>query len=365
MFNGLDLSLGTLPLLSNAVSRSISAENMTGAKGEGGKATEGTGLSAARNLGKGWKVSPCIEIAPGDTVTIADIEGPGQIQMIWMTGYVGRDLILRFYWDNQEMPSVECPQADFFACGWFDNAQSVTNGQFKQLCSQMICVNPNRGMSCYWPMPFKKHCKLTVENRGESPRFLFYQISYTLTEVPEDIGYFHAQYRQARPLAAMTDYTIVDGITGKGQYVGTALSVGLNGNGRWWGEGEVKFFFDGDKKYPTICGTGTEDYFLGAYDWDVEGKYQTYNSPYAGMFYVNEPDGTYNSQQRFSMYRWHVIDPVRFENDLKVTIQDLGWFRDGRYMPRQDDFSSVAYWYQTLPTPPTFPKLPDVDELEV
>lgn len=114
----------------------------------------------------------------------------------------------------------------------------------------------------------------------------------------------------------------------------------------------------------SICGTGTEDYFGGAYDWDVNGKYNTYSGPFMGMYSVTQPDGLYGSQQRFSLYRWHVMDPIRFESGLKVTLQDLGWHRGGRYLPRRDDFMSVAYWYQTLPAE-KFPPLPSIDELEI
>ena len=222
----------------------------------------------------------------------------------------------------------------------------------------MVCVNPNRGLNCFWNMPFKKHCVITLENRTDGMLQTFYQINYVLTEVPEEIGYFHAQFRLSAPLQEKQDHVILDGVTGKGHYVGTALSVGLNGPGQWWGEGEIKFFLDGDGADPTICGTGTEDYFEGSYNWDVDGQYREFCTPYAGMYYVYRPDGTYNSQQRFSMYHWHVVDPIRFENDIRVTIQDLGWYKDGTYRPRRDDFASVAYWYQTLPAAP-FPALPD------
>jgi hypothetical protein len=135
-------------------------------------------------------------------------------------------------------------------------------------------------------------------------------------------------------------------------------------NAGWWGEGEIKFFLDGDAEFPTICGTGTEDYFGGAYDWDVDGQYVTYTTPFLGMHQVLRPDGLYRSQMRFGMYRWHVVDPIRFQRSLRVTLQALGWRGEGRYLPLQCDMASVAYWYQTLPTAP-FPTLPDRDYLEV
>lgn len=361
MFNGIGVTPDNMFRLSNAVSRSISAENPNGAVSGGALATDGLGAGNARRLGKGWKISPAMNVEPGATFTLADISGSGAIQSMWLGGCVSRDFILRFYWDDQEQPSVECPLPDFFAAGW-TNAKNALTADFAQLASIMVSVNPNKAMNCFWTMPFRKHALITVENRSPETRCIFYQINYTLGEVPEDAAYFHAQFRCALPLEAGKDYVLLDGVHGKGQYVGTALSVGLNGPGRWWGEGEVKFFLDGESD-PTICGTGTEDYFLGSYDWDVGGEYRTYNSPYAGMFYVKHPHH-YDSQTRFSMYRWHVVDPIRFEKSIKVTIQDLGWSEQGGYMLRRDDFYSVSYWYQTLDTAP-FPKLPPQEQLEI
>jgi hypothetical protein len=190
--------------------------------------------------------------------------------------------------------------------------------------------------------------------------------------VPEDAAYFHAQFRRTNPLPYKTDYTIVDGIHGQGHFVGTYMAWGVNNNG-WWGEGEIKFFMDGDTEFPTICGTGTEDYFCGSYDFDVRGKtqfgvetleYQEFTTPYAGLPQVIRGDGHYQVQQRFGMYRWHIMDPIRFETDLRVTIQALGWRSGGRYLPLQDDIASVAFWYQAEPHA-EFPPLPDRDYLEI
>ncbi len=359
-FNGLGMGLGNLSRLSKAKSRSISAENFTGEKGKAAMATTGTGANASRELGLGWKVSPSIEVKGGETFTLADIKGPGAIQHIWMTGnmslsaHMARFFILRIYWDGQKTPSVEVPAADFFALGW---------GPFAQVNSLPVAVNPNRAGNCYWEMPFKKRALVTLENMNVDPMTCYYQIDYTLTDVPDDAAYFHAQFRRTNPIPYKEDYTILDGVKGTGHFVGTHLLVGVTNCG-WWGEGEIKFFIDGDGKFPTICGTGTEDYFGGCYNWDVNGQYTTYTTPYLGMYQVVRPDGTYKSQQRFAMYRWHITDPVRFEKDLRVTIQALGWRSGHRYLPLQADFASVAYWYQTLPTKP-FPKLPTKDELEI
>jgi hypothetical protein len=212
-------------------------------------------------------------------------------------------------------------------------------------------------------MPFRKHCRMTFENIADEDMVLYYQVNYTLTEVPEEAAYLHAQWRRSNPLPCKEDYTIVDGIKGKGHFVGTYLAWGVNNNG-WWGEGEIKFFMDGDKQWPTICGTGTEDYFCGSYGFDVGGQYKEFTTPYAGMHQVIRPDGTYQSQTRFGLYRWHIMDPIRFEKDLRVTIQALGWQSYGRYLPLQDDIASVAFWYQKEPHAP-FPKLPERNTLEV
>lgn len=367
-FNGLGMHMGNLSRLSAAKTRSLSPENFSGEKGMGGMATEGTGKFHARGLGQGWKVSPSIRIEPNETRTLADIKGSGAIQHIWLTtaNLRWRDLILRIWWDDQEHPSVEAPLGDFFCCGW---------NEFAQVSSLAVCVNPGRAFNCYWEMPFRKAARITLENRDpENFGFVYYQITYAQTEVPEDVAYFHAQFRRTNPLPFKTDYTILDGVTGAGHYVGTYMAWGVN-NACWWGEGEIKFFMDGDAAYPTICGTGTEDYFCGAYNFDgggnldpfLESHYHEFTTPYAGLPQVIRPDGVYKSQQRFGLYRWHITDPIRFEHDLRVTIQALGWrteYKDRRYLPLQDDIASVAYWYQTLPTAP-FPELPDRDYLEI
>ena len=357
-FNGLGMHIGNLSLLSDAETRSISPENFSGGKGKGGMAIEGTGAKAARDLGQGWKISPSVVIEPGETFTLADIEDEGAIQQIWMTPTGNwRYSILRIYWDGQQTPSVECPVGDFFAMGW---------GKYAPLTSLAVCVNPGSAFNCYWEMPFRKRCRITMTNIADESMVLYYQLNYTLTRVPEEIAYFHAQFRRTNPLPYRDVYTIVDDITGAGQYVGTYMAWGSNNRG-WWGEGEIKFFMDGDDEYPTICGTGTEDYFCGSYNFDLgpdKGGYSEFSTPQAGFHQVIRPDGRYSSQQRFGMYRWHVSDPVRFKKNLTVTMQALGW-RDGRrYLPLKDDIASVAYWYQTLPSNP-HPPLPTKDELEI
>ena len=356
-FNGLTTGVGDLSRLSRAKTRSISPENFTGAKGGGGQATEGTGAQAARNLGKGWKVSPSVEIKAGDTFTLTDITGPGAIQHIWMTptGH-WRFSILRVYWDGETTPSIEVPVGDFFAAGW---------GKYGQISSLPVAVNPGSAFNSYWTMPFRKSCRMTVTNIAPRAMTLYYQVTYALTEIADDAAYFHAQFRRVNPLAYKQGYTIVDGVKGEGHYVGTHLCWGVNSNG-WWGEGEIKFFMDGDTEFPTICGTGTEDYFCGSYNFENQDtkRYQEFTTPYTGLSLVMRPDGLYQSQERFSLYRWHIMDPIRFQNDLRVTIQALGWRTDGTYLPLQDDIASVAFWYQAEPHA-AFPALPVREALEI
>lgn len=358
MFNGLGMNLGNLSRLSNAKTRSISPENFTGEKGKGGMSTDGPSLKHAERvgLGQGWKISPYIRIKPGETAVLADINGMGAIQHIWATCTgVWRFNILRMYWDDSENPNVECPIGDFFCDG--------LQGDFRQLNSLPVCVNPGSAFNCYWEMPFKKRALITLDNISDEEIILFYQIDYTLTEVPEDCAYFHAQFRRVNPLPYKSVYTILDGVKGKGHYVGTYMVWGVNNNG-WWGEGEIKFYMDGDTDFPTICGTGTEDYFCGSYNFETNGKYTEFSTPYSGLHKLFKTDAAYFSQQRFSLYRWHIMDPIRFEEDLKVTIQALGWRKGGGYLPLQDDIASVAYWYQTLPAQ-KFPDLPDKHYLEI
>jgi hypothetical protein len=214
-------------------------------------------------------------------------------------------------------------------------------------------------------MPFRKHARVTLQNLDDTPVTIYYEIDYTNTVVPADSAYFHAQFRRINPLPYKGVYVILDNVKGEGQYVGTYIAWGTHSTG-WWGEGEVKFYIDGDKDFPTINSTGTEDYFGGSYNFENSEKkqYEEFTAPYSGLAQVIRPDGLYQSQQRFGMYRWHIPDPVRFKSDLRVTIQALGWQSGGRYLPLMDDIASVAYWYQTEPHQ-TFPKLPDRDQLEV
>lgn len=356
LFGGLE----QIARLSNAQTRSISAENFTGEKGKGGMATEGTGARPARDLGRGWKVSPSIQIDAETTFTLADVDGPGVIQHIWITTHFAawRSLILRVYWDGEETPSIETPLGDFFCSGW--TVRCNVN-------SMPISVNPSGGFNSYWPMPFRQHARITLENISpEAISGIYFQITYALDEVPDDAAYLHAQWRRSNPLPYKEVHTLVDGIKGQGHYVGTYIAWGTNNN-NWWGEGEIKFYMDGDDEFPTICGTGTEDYFGGAWNFEdpyQPGRYGVFSTPFLGLPQVIVPDNYGRSQLRFGMYRWHIMDPIRFQEDLRVTIQALGWRSRGRYLPLQEDIASTVFWYQTEPHAP-FPQLPDRDYLEV
>jgi hypothetical protein len=354
-WNGLGVGLGNLWRLADAETRSISPENPSGERGRGGMDVEGVASHANAGLGQGWKVSPYVKIAPGDEHVLADIEGSGAIQHIWLTPTGGwRNQILRMWWDDDPQPAVECPLGDFFACGW---------GEYAQVSSLAVCVNPGRAFNCYWEMPFRQRARITLTNDSVEERMVYYQVTYSLCDVPDDAARFCAQFRRVNPLPQGDVVTILDGVEGRGQYVGTYCAWGVNNSG-WWGEGEVKFYVDDDNEFPTICGTGTEDYFCGSYNFDVDGQYREFTTPYAGMPQVLRPDGTYRSQQRFGLYRWHLTDPIRFTTGLRVTMQALGWRPGWRYLQLQDDIATVAYWYQTLPLAP-FPPFPDRDTREI
>jgi hypothetical protein len=356
----MNFGVGSLPLIGDVETRSITAENPTGEKGKGAMAVpdvNNPNLPFAKwseNLGQGWKVSPFLKPKCGETVTLMDVDGPGIIQHIWITcggnfKGLGRACILRFYWDNEKEPSIEVPITDFFAVG---------HDEFAKVNSAMVVVNPVSSLNCWWPMPFRKHAKITFTNEGDKQiDVLPYQITYALTDVPENATYFHAQWRKSVIDTKNPDYTILDNVKGKGKYVGTFLAWTQLHSG-WWGEGEVKFYMDGDKKFPTICGTGTEDYFCATY-----GFPEVFSTAYSGNTLDSRNSGeVFQGPRKWSLYRWHVLDPIFFKKDLKVTIQSLGWNIDGQHlMPLDDDIASTAFWYQVEPHYP-FPKLPELKD---
>jgi hypothetical protein len=354
-WSGLGVGLSNLWRLADGESRSISPENFSGDRAGGGRAIEGTGAPYAVGLGEGWKISPSVHVEPGEEFVMADIHGSGAIQHIWLTPTGDwRAQVLRMYWDDDPQPAVECPLGDFFALGW---------GRYAPVNSLAVCVNPGSAFNCYWEMPFSSRARITLTNESTDMRTLYYQIDYTLCDVPDDAARFCAQFRRVNPLRKGEVVNVLDGVRGRGHYVGMTCSWGVN-NASWWGEGEVKFFIDDDTDFPTICGTGTEDYFCGSYNFDVGGRYTEFTTAYAGMPIVLRPDGAYHSQQRFNLYRWHVTDPIRFRDGIRVTMQALGWRNGPRYLQLQDDIATVAFWYQTLPLAP-YPELPTVDDREI
>ena len=359
-FDGLGMNLGNLSRLSRAQTRSISAENPTGERGGGARAIPDD-THPSRELGEGWKVRPSISIAGNETVTLADIAGPGAIQHIWLTVHPTqwRRLVIRAYWDEEKTPSIEVPLGDFFCSGW---------GERCNIAAAPVVVNPAGGFNCYWEMPFREHARITVENlTGDAIPGFYYQVTYTLTDIPTDRAYLHAQWRRSNPTEG-AEHTLIDGVSGPGHHVGTYLAWQVNNTG-WWGEGELKWYMDGDDRYPTICGTGTEDYFGGAWNFEHPlGQYGTFSTPYLGLPQVIRPDGLYRSQTRFGLYRFHVMDPIRYRDELKITVQDLGWRSKlgdrARFLPQQSDIASTTWWYQREPHAP-FPTLPDANGLEV
>lgn len=329
--------LTTIARRSRTRTRSFSPENPAGAPGQGGSATDGPGAWNARELGVGWKVSPCVDLAAGDTLTLAELDGPGAITHLWATTAPEhwRSLVLRAYWDDAPAPAVEVPYGDFFCNGW---------GVYAPVASEPIVAAPYGGFTSYWPMPFRTAARLTLENVGATTARVFYQVDVEEGGDRSEDLYFHAQWGRSNPLDDLETHTLVD-VEGAGHYAGTYLAWGSNSNG-WWGEGEVKFFLDGDIESPSICGTGTEDYFGGAWNFDVPGDgYTTFSTAYLGFPQVIRPDGLYQSQQRFGMYRWHLPDPIRFEERLTATIQALGWQSGDRYLPLRDDLASTVLFY--------------------
>ena len=323
--------------------------------------------------GGGRKGSACLgPFKDGSRFEIADIQGPGCIRHIWITTFPGdplqdRNIIIRFYWDGQEHPSVEAPLNDFFG---------LAHGRRKHFLAEFTGMPEGRGFNCCWPMPFAKRCRIEVENDiGEDCPMFFYQFDYTLgDDVASDTPYFHAQFRRVPKTTMRKDYAILDGVKGKGRYLG--CNVGIIPSAPyppfWWGEGEVKMFLDGDTEYPTICGTGSEDYICSG--WGL-GEF---TGPHFGATWLEHGLVAY--------YRYHILDPIYFSKDIRVTVQQIGsvsmfearrrrefvdWLRSAGYTTLQtsedgtgggfdsvDDYCSTAYWYQTLPTEP-FPKFPD------
>ena len=303
-------------------------------------------------------------VAPGETLTVLDESGPGAITHVWFTiaspeSYHLKKLVLRIYWDGESTPSVEAPIGDFFGLGL---------GDYFTYTSAPLEVAPEKALNSWFVMPFSKHARITVTNEGEQRvGALYFNIDYRACAkpLPADTLYFHAQYRQASPNKGWTEdwknngdarvdkKTNVNGegnyvwmeATGRGQFAGVTMSV-LQNQDYWWGEGDDMFFVDGEKT-PSINGTGSEDYFLGAWDFGT----QSFAYPLMGAHIVGEE----RAGAHTSVYRFHLDSPITFSKSFKATIEH------GHANHRSDNFSSVAYWYQTEPHAP-FPALPAVNE---
>ena len=352
----------------DAKSRSISPENPTGEKGKGGMAEEGTGAVHARGLGRGWKISPSKRVAPGETLLLGEIDGSGAIQQIWITPakVAWRDLILRIYWDDQSQPSVEAPLGDFFACGW---------GRYAQVSSLAVCVNPGRAFNCYWEMPFRKRARLTLENRDPEAA-----CGHLLADqLRADRGsrgrrLFPCPVPPHEPTALQGRLHVLEGVAAAAT---TSALIRVGRQQLPAGGAKARSSFsstatNGPRSVVPVPRTISAALTISTQARSIATfprAYLEFTTPYSGMPQVIRPDGTYQSQQRFGLYRWHIMDPIRFETDLRVTLQAIGWrtekeMQKRRYLPLQDDIASVAYWYQTLPTAP-FPALPDRDYLEI
>jgi len=357
-----------IPYMAGVVTRQTSAENPDGKKG-GACIWEPDPENPmlvhsckAVDLGKGWKVRPFVKLLPGETLVMADVDGMGVISEMFFTSNYPRpsELVLRIYWDNEETPSVEVPVGAFFCMGHDDYPHLVN--------SLPVTVAPERGCNCYWEMPFRKHAKITLTHEGiEEVGIVAYRVLYHLQDVPEEAAYFHAQFRHSLTTVEYPEHVILDGVKGKGVYVGTYLAWNNFCRG-WWGEGEVKFYLDGDTEYPTLCDNGTEDYFGGAWGFDYRAgnpdkPEQEFNTPFLGVPLVKT--GNMDGCKKFSMYRWHIQDCIGFEEDIKATVQALGWYPgrgvNHKYRPLTEDISSVAYWYQHEPHA-SFPELPPIQE---
>jgi hypothetical protein len=336
--------------MSDRRSFGFSAENPEGKRNGGsqGKACE--------------KKRPCIQILSGECAVLADIDGPGVLTHFWMTGYTGHSFILRIYWEYAKIPAVEAPLSAFFGMA-YDESWEDRDGKYPCYQSAVLSIVPGRGCNSYFAMPFLRHCCVTVENRGNKEETLYYMIEgyqgkpafSAISYPPANLGvtdnekpmYFHAVYRQEHPVQKGRAYAALDISGAAGCFAGITLAVGINGNNTCFVEGEPKMYIDGDN-YPTINYTGTEDYFGGAYGFgnDIcQHRYQTFAGPYQGLYAIlGDNREFYNQQQRFLFYRFHVADPVWFEQSFRMTFDNLGWTG-----PRYDDYTSVCYWYQDKP----------------
>ncbi len=315
------------------VSRSICFENPSGAPGQGG--------TAASHLGPGRKGAPAITLKAGQEVQLCDISGSGTIRHIWMTTANTpvnlRSLVIRAWWDGQTHPSIECPIGDFMG---------TAHGKVTPYFSAVHSLGRNAGMNIWLPMPFTTRARITLTNEGNADVPLFYQIDYTLRDRhPSDVGRLHVLFARENPTTEKRDFELLPKRKGKGRYIGALIGIRNLNPDQWWGEGEIKIFMDGDTEFPTIVGTGSEDYVGLSY-----GMQQT-------PFLYN---GCNLDQNHFiSMYRWHLPDPIYWQRQCRITIQQIAW-KDG-LAETEDDWSTATFWYEPVPSEPLSP-MPGVAE---
>lgn len=315
------------------VSRSISFENPTGAPGEGGKASS--------NLGPGRKGAPAKEIKPGETVQLCDIEGAGTIRHIWITTAqekeVQRGAVIRAYWDGQEQPSIECPIGDFFG---------FAHGKIMPYDSAVHSVGPTGGRNIWLPMPFARRARLTFTNESTKKIPLFYQLTYTLGDKhPADVGRLHVLFRRENPTTEKQDFELLPKRTQKGRFIGAVIGIRNLHPSQWWGEGEIKVYMDGDTEFPTIAGTGSEDYVGLA--WGMQQTPFMYNG------------ASLNDKHFVSMYRWHLPDPIAWQKEARITIQQIAYVGGKGLQETSDDWSTATFWYEPVPSA-ALPEFPDV-----
>lgn len=315
------------------VSRSISFENPDGAPGGGGR--------AASSLGVGRKGSAYRVVQPGETVTLCDIHGPGTIRHIWMTLNQSpspvelRSFVIRAWWDGQAYPSIECPLGDFFG---------LAHGKIMPYQSAVHSVSLS-GFNLWLPMPFVRRARFSFTNEGATPTCLFFQIDYTAGEsYPADVGRLHVLFRRENPTVERQDFELLPERRQKGRYVGSVIGVRNLHPTQWWGEGEIKFYMDGDRRFPTIVGTGSEDY--AGQGWGVQEEPCLYNGC------VLSRENTF-----ITIYRWYLPDPKVWKKDARITIQQIEGTAQG-YRETADDWSCATFWYEPIPSAP-LPPMPD------
>lgn len=328
-------------------SRSITFENPTGEPGQGG--------TVASPLGIGRKGDPVRHVQAGETITIADIKGPGMIRHIWLTTHqkpsLLRGVILRFYWDDQTHPSIEAPIGDFFG---------FAHGQTPAFESAVHSVGEKLGMNIWLPMPFAARARLEICNQSEQRMPLFYQVDYTLgDEITDHTGYLHVAFQRQNPTTIGEDFVLLERHGCKGRYLGAVMGIRPS-DSLWWGEGEMKVYLDGDTEFATIVGTGAEDYV--GLSWGIQQNAFQYH----GANWRENPDDS--DTGAVSMYRWHIQDPIWWRQDIKVAIQQIGHRPANaqtieaykqELFERQDDWSAASFWYESIPSAP-LPPMTDV-----